>query len=137
MKKIRTVLLVDDSEATTFFNKTILSKTGYIDEILVAKNGLEALTIIKSGVVPDIIFLDINMPVMNGWEFLEEFRNLNNALENTIIVLMIGAPLSNEDKDKVLSFPQIKEFQGKMLSRIVMDDIMRKHYQEEFALLQS
>lgn len=135
MKTIKTVLLVDDSDATTFFNKTILSKTGYIDEILIAKNGLEALTIIKSGVVPDIIFLDINMPVMNGWEFLEESKNLNSSIENTIIVLMIGAPLSKEDQDNVLSFPQIKEFQGKMLSRIVMDDIMRKHYQEEFTLM--
>lgn len=136
MKTLKTVLLIDDSDATVFFNKIILSKTGYVDEILIAKNGLEALKIIKTGVVPDLIFLDINMPVMNGWEFLEAFENLSISFENTIIVLMIGSPLSKEDQDNVLSFPKIKEFQGKMLSRIVMDDIMRKHYQQEFTLMQ-
>ncbi|WP_299212202.1 response regulator [uncultured Aquimarina sp.] len=136
MKTITRILLVDDSEATLFFNKTILSKTGYADEILVAKNGLEALEIIKSGVVPEIIFLDINMPVMNGWEFLSEFQKLENTFKKTNIFLMLGSVLPEEDRVVANSIPEIKGFKGKMLSRVVMDTIVMECFSEELTLLE-
>ncbi|WP_219009721.1 response regulator [Aquimarina litoralis] len=136
MKTLTKVLLVDDSESTVFFNKIILSKSGYVDEMIIAKNGLEALDILKSGTIPELIFLDINMPVMDGWEFLEEFQKLNETSKNTKIILMIGAPLPDKDKAYAQSIPQIKEFQGKMLSRIVMDDIMRDHFDKETFLVE-
>ncbi|WP_299246458.1 response regulator [uncultured Aquimarina sp.] len=136
MKTITKVLLVDDSEATIFFNKIILSKTGYIDEVIVAKNGLEALEIIKSGVIPEIIFLDINMPVMNGWEFLSEFQKLENVFKKTNIFLMLGAELLEEDKAIVNSIPEIKGFKGKMLSRVIIDTIVMEYFNEELTLME-
>ncbi|WP_298545927.1 response regulator [uncultured Aquimarina sp.] len=136
MKTITKVLLVDDSEATIFFNKIILSKTGYIDEVIVAKNGLEALEIIKSGVIPEIIFLDINMPVMNGWEFLSEFQKLENVFKKTNIFLMLGTELLEEDKAIVNSIPEIKGFKGKMLSRVIIDTIVMEYFNEELTLIE-
>ncbi|AXT50430.1 response regulator [Aquimarina sp. BL5] len=135
MKTIRRILLVDDSEATIFFNKIILSKTGYADEILVAKNGLEALEIIKSGIIPEIIFLDINMPVMNGWKFLSEFQKLENVFRKTNIFLMLGSVLAAEDRAIADAIPEIKGFKGKMLSRVVMDTIMMEYFNEELTLI--
>ncbi|MDH7448132.1 response regulator [Aquimarina sp. 2201CG14-23] len=136
MKIITKVLLVDDSEATIFFNKTILSKTGHVDEILVAKNGLEALEIIKSGVIPEIIFLDINMPVMNGWEFLSEFQKLESKFKKTNIFLMLGSVLPAEDKAKADLIPEIKGYKGKMLSRVVMDTIIMEYFTKELTLVE-
>ncbi|WP_405207373.1 response regulator [Aquimarina sp. LLG6339-5] len=136
MKTIKKALLVDDSDATIFFNKIVLSKTGYIDEVLIAKDGLEALQVIKSGEFPEIIFLDINMPVMNGWEFLSEFGKLESALQNTTIILMIGAELTTEDKEFTQSIAQIKEFSGKMLSRVFVDTIMTKYFNKELTLVE-
>jgi len=135
MKTIRRILLVDDSEATIFFNKTILSKAGHADEILVAKNGLEALNIIKSGVIPEIVFLDINMPVMNGWEFLSEFQKLDSRLKKTKIFLMVGAALSLEDKSVADSIPEIIGFKGKMLSRVMIDTIIMENFNKELTLI--
>ncbi|WP_299313791.1 response regulator [uncultured Aquimarina sp.] len=135
MKTITKILLVDDSEATIFFNKTILSKTGYADEVLVAKNGLEALEIIKSGVIPEIIFLDINMPVMNGWEFLSEFQKLESSYKKTNIFLMLGSVLPEKEKAVADSIPEIRGFKGKMLSRVVMDTIVMEYFNEELSLM--
>ncbi|WP_108803864.1 response regulator [Aquimarina sp. Aq107] len=135
MKTIKKALLVDDSDATIFFNKIVLSKTGYVDEVLVAKDGLEALQIIKSGVVPEIIFLDINMPVMNGWEFLSEFSKLESTLKDSTIILMIGAELTKEDKELAESIDQIKEFSGKMLSRVFVDTIITKFFDKKLTLV--
>ncbi|WP_299438594.1 response regulator [uncultured Aquimarina sp.] len=135
MKKIRRILLVDDSEATIFFNKTILSKAGYADEILVAKNGLEALEIIKSGVIPEIIFLDINMPVMNGWEFLSEFQKLESTFRKTNIFLMLGSVLPAEDMAIADAIPEIKGVKGKMLTRVVMDTIIIEYFNQELTLV--
>ncbi|MBQ4804029.1 response regulator [Aquimarina sp. MMG015] len=136
MKTIAKVLLVDDSDATIFFNKIVLSKTGYVDDILIAKNGLEALQIIQSGIVPEIIFLDINMPVMDGWEFLSKFQDLENSLKNTTIILMIGAELTKEDKELARSIDQIKEFSGKMLSRVGVDAIRQKYFNKELTSIE-
>lgn len=129
MGKIKRFLLVDDNNATNFFNKTIIKKTECVEEVLVAKNGKEALDYLKSGVIPEILFLDINMPVMGGWEFLEEFQKLDNDLKKSvIIILMIGTKLNKEEVEKAKSFSEVKEFQDKMLTKDVVCDIVAKYY---------
>ncbi|MHA7057513.1 response regulator [Aquimarina sp. M1] len=131
MEKIKQILLVDDSTATNFFNKTIVNKTKCAQDILVAENGKEALQIINSGDIPEIIFLDINMPVMNGWEFLSELRKFNDQLLKTVVVLMIGATLSPEEEKLAYSFPYVKEFKEKMLTTEIVKGIVEKYFQEE------
>ncbi|MCX2764286.1 response regulator [Aquimarina muelleri] len=122
-------LLVDDSNATNFFNKTIIKKTECVEEVLIAKNGKEALDYIKSGISPEILFLDINMPIMGGWEFLKEFQKLDSDLKKSIvIVLMIGAKLSEEEMEKAKSFSEIKEFQEKMLTKNIVCNLVTKYY---------
>lgn len=135
MKKLNKVLLVDDSNATIFYNRTILTKTGYIDEVLVANNGLEALEMIKSGVVPDLLFLDINMPVMNGWDFLAEFKKLDSSCKNTKIILMLGSLPSEEDMMIPESIDEVKESRGKMLSKAIMDEIISTYFDPKLAMV--
>ena len=128
MEKMKRFLLVDDSDATNFFNKTIIKKTKCVEEILIAKNGKEALDYIKSGVLPEVLFLDINMPIMDGWEFLKEFQKLDNDIKKSIvIILMIGAKLSDEEIEKTRSFHEIKEFQDKMLTKTIVCNIVAKY----------
>ncbi len=71
----RTLLLVDDDPATIFLNRRLLEKTGFAEIIAVARDGVEALQYLQQcrENLPDIIFLDLNMPRMNGREFLEHF----------------------------------------------------------------
>ncbi|MDY8138008.1 response regulator [Aquimarina sp. 2201CG5-10] len=128
MEKLKTLLLVDDSRATNFFNKTMIEKVGCAEEVIVAENGKEALQYLQSGISPEIIFLDINMPVMDGWEFLSEYQKLQNKQDKSIIVLMLGASLSSEKEKLARSIPEIKEFREKMLSKKIVSDIITKYF---------
>ncbi|MEW7290659.1 response regulator [Aquimarina sp. 2304DJ70-9] len=128
MKKLKCFLLIDDSKATNFFNKTIIEKVGCVEEVVVAENGKEALEYLKTGMIPEIIFLDINMPIMDGWEFISEYQQLDDAYKKSNIILMLGAALSLEDKKTAESIPEIKEFQEKMLTKKIVSDIVSKYF---------
>ncbi|SHJ08411.1 response regulator [Aquimarina spongiae] len=131
MGKLKQVLLVDDSKATNFFNKTIIEKLNCAEEVVTVQNGEEALKWIQSNSIhPELIFLDINMPVMDGWEFLSEYQKLEDKDEKAVIVLMIGAALSKEELIKANSISEIKEFSEKMLSKITVGKIINQYFND-------
>ena len=89
MKKLHCLLLVDDDSIATYISKTVLKRFGIEGDISIAINGKDALKIIDHHVksdppCPQVIFLDINMPVMDGFEFLEEFNKLELYKTNFI-----------------------------------------------------
>ena len=81
-----TVMIIDDSEEDQYISKRILSKTNLVDHIYQSFDGQEAIDFIKvctentEQKIPNLIFLDINMPKMNGHEFLEEFKDLKSCI---------------------------------------------------------
>ena len=81
----RTVLLVDDDEITNFMCKKMLTELGF-DSVDSATNGLEAIKYLQN-TCPDLIFLDIKMPIMDGFEFLEELKTTNLCQDVKIIML--------------------------------------------------
>ena len=96
------ILLVDDDEITNFLHKELLSKVHIAEDIVIATNGEEALSLMKKGGaenhIPDLILLDINMPVMNGFEFLEQFKKLpQEKIKKTKIIALTT---SNNERDK-------------------------------------
>lgn len=132
MKQIENILLIDDSKPTNFFNQRIIGKSDCIQKVLVAENGKEALDILESGIVPDVIFLDLNMPVMNGWEFLDVLAHAGNKFTNTVIILMIGAALGPEDKKKTDGYEMIKGFSEKILTKEKVEHIVRDFFPEVY-----
>ncbi len=119
--KLNKFLLIDDNKATNFINKTIIKKTLFVDEVLIAENGEEALTILRTGYNPEIIFLDINMPIMNGWEFLSEFQDLNL---NSKIVIMIGEELTDNEYATLNNKYEINTFNKKILDKDSLNSIV-------------
>ncbi|WP_299313789.1 response regulator [uncultured Aquimarina sp.] len=130
MAKLKRFLLVDDSNATNFFNKTIIQKTDCVDEVLIATNGSNAMQYLRSNTIPEIIFLDLNMPVMNGWEFLEQHNQLSAIDKASKIIVMIGAKLSQEEEKMLKSYPQVTEFREKMLTKEIVLEIVSKYFDE-------
>ncbi|AXT50432.1 response regulator [Aquimarina sp. BL5] len=128
MTKLKRFLLVDDSNSTNFFNKTIIQKTDCVEEVLIATNGSNALKYLQSDTIPEIIFLDLNMPVMNGWEFLEQHNQLSAAYKSSKIIIMIGAKLRAEEEKMLKSFPQVTEFREKMLTKEIVLEIVSKYF---------
>ncbi len=121
-ENINKFLLIDDNKATNFLNKTIIKKTFPFDYVLTAENGQEALNILQTGFDPEIIFLDINMPIMNGWEFLAHFKRLNLSSK---IVIMIGEELTDDEYDILSNKYEIRNFNKKILDKDCLFDIVK------------
>jgi CheY-like chemotaxis protein len=88
MTKFKHVLLVDDDYVSNFIADHLLSKLNVCDSVSFCRNGDEALKFLKeTDDFPELIFLDINMPVMDGFEFIETFKDLNLDKNKTRIVI--------------------------------------------------
>lgn len=137
-KKLHCVLLVDDDEANNYLSRMVLELAGVTDHIETAWNGLEALDYLtnrgKYAVngdrypKPALIFLDINMPIMNGWDFLEEYNKLDEIHKAEIIIVMLTTSLNPDDKTRADSIAEISGFQNKPLTREIIDGIMREFF---------
>lgn len=136
MKTLKSILLVDDSEATNAMNLYLLKRIKAADHIEVRENGKTALDFLtqknEAGQFPhpDLIILDLNMPVMNGIEFLEEHEKLEDHVKGTAVIIMLTTSLLESDKQKVNSFPSVSGYQTKPLSLEKITDIM-SHFSDD------
>ncbi|WP_295672795.1 response regulator [uncultured Mucilaginibacter sp.] len=116
------VLLVDDDEINNFISIKLIKKALLNTEIMACLNGkfaIDQLVEIQRNdpaKLPDYILLDINMPIMNGWEFLDEYNRLNiDPLGKTKIFIISSSVFSN-DINKARSYPLVKDFISKPLN---------------------
>lgn len=140
MKKINTVLLIDDDKAVNFITKILIRKAEITDHIETVLNGQEALDYLtNSGKYeknesiyprPMLIFLDINMPVMDGWEFTEAFSKLNSDQKGNSKIIMLTSSVNPYDKVRALQFPQISGFQNKILTMEGLTTVLNQYFIE-------
>jgi len=95
MKKYNTILLVDDDPISNFINSAVLQRLGIAGELLIERNGLKAINSIidlymKNMSTPELIFLDINMPIMDGFEFLERFEKLPEEVTTKAKIIIVS-----------------------------------------------
>ena len=120
MKK-KVIWIIDDD---TIYQKIIyrlIQKIDMISSYASFTNGAEALNALneninKKELLPDIILLDINMPVMDGWEFMEELKMLKSIIEKRIIIYMVSSSIAPEDKNKSKTFTDIYDYLSKPVS---------------------
>jgi CheY-like chemotaxis protein len=110
---INKVLLVDDDATANYLSKELLERMNAAKEIEVAENCLRALKLITQS-NPDVIFLDIKMPAIDGFDFLERLKDL--ALEKKIKVVMLTSSLRPEDRLRAFSYKAVIEYLEKPLT---------------------
>ncbi|WP_109301880.1 response regulator [Aquimarina sp. AU474] len=124
--KVKHMLLIDDSNETNTFNKRIIERTGLTKKVSVARNGVEALSYFDSKKNskdrPEIVFLDLNMPIMDGWEFLDHYNQLGD--KNSIVILMLSSDLLPGDHKKLKDYTFIKRGSEKVLNRLFLHDLV-------------
>ncbi|WP_339924572.1 response regulator [uncultured Cyclobacterium sp.] len=130
--KLNSILLVDDDKATNFVNNFTIKRSACSDNVVIAENGLEALEYLRSkqgesSTQPNVIFLDINMPIMNGWEFLEEYEKLKHDNREDIIFIMLTTSLNPDDVNRAKSFTSISGYRNKPLTAKMIEDIVEEY----------
>ena len=128
-QKLNTIMLIDDDEPTNFLSKMLIEEAHCAEHIQVADSGRMALELLSNcSNSPDLIFLDINMPAMNGWEFLEKYRQLDKGKQGKIVIIMLTTSLNPDDKVKAGKIPEISGFENKPLSSELIDRVIKKYF---------
>jgi CheY-like chemotaxis protein len=133
-KQLDRVLLVDDDESANFLNKMVLTRTGMVAEIVSSLNGEEALKRLdllpppSSGKVqePLLMFLDINMPVMDGWEFLEHYKEKQRSPH--AVIYLLSTSQNPDDVSRAKKISLVKGFLHKPLTAKDLNAVVVKHY---------
>ena len=120
-KKSPVIAVIDDDSVYQFTASRTLKATNRDYQILQFPNGQEALNFLNSNTqtpeqVPDIIFLDINMPITDGWKFLEEFRKLKTAIQKEIRIYMVSSSIDPRDHDRAKSIEEVTDYVEKPIS---------------------
>lgn len=109
-KQFERVYFIDDDPIFTFISKILISEENFCEEIQVFENGKEAIDeIIKTDILneklPNIIFLDITMPIMNGWEFLETFNTKEIKNKETTKIIVMSSSINPKEISMIRSHP--------------------------------
>jgi CheY-like chemotaxis protein len=126
-------LLVDDNPDDNFFHERVIKSNHFTNCVIAKESAKEALSYLKTKPITDnnkidIIFLDINMPGMNGWEFLEEYNKLDKELQQGVVIVMLTTSESEEDKKKAMKWGFTAEFKTKPLTKSMMQEILDTHF---------
>ncbi len=115
MLKLKNCCIIDDDPIFIYGTKRIMKETDFCDTIMVYNNGEDALHGIRNtyeatGQIPQVIFLDLNMPIMNGWDFLDELIKIpNNPFKETIINV-ISSSVDPSDLNKVKNYELVNNY---------------------------
>tara|TARA_B100000446_G_C10521086_1_gene330369 strand:+ start:1124 stop:1522 length:399 start_codon:yes stop_codon:yes gene_type:complete len=126
MKKIKLTYLIDDDEIYIFTTKKLINKVGFCEEIAVFQNGKEAIDAIKftlrnKNELPDVILLDLNMPIMDGWQFLDEFIRIKS--EKQIKIYIVSSSVDPSDIERANTYNMVSNYIVKPISREKLHEI--------------
>ena len=130
-KKIDTVLIVDDDEVSNFIYTKTMAQVDFATNVVTKRSANDALQFLKNSSKvnpPDIVFLDINMPIMNGWEFLEEYRKFSRDNVKDVVLVMLSSSVFREDIEKSREYPEVNEYVSKPLTKETLEKIKNKYF---------
>lgn len=137
-QKLNCILLIDDDEPTNFLNRMVIEEMDCSKRVEVMQSAKEALKYLTNTTPegdyprPDLVFLDINMPAMDGWEFLEKYNQLPEDQKAKIVVVMLTTSFNPEDEMKAHKIPGISGFWNKPLTPEILLSILHKHFPDNF-----
>lgn len=132
-QKVGLACIIDDDKIYVNLVKKIIEIKNLSDDLLVYKNGKEALDYFKKVIgkasedqLPDIIFLDLNMPIMDGWEFLTEFIKIKNNFNKKITLYVVSSSIDPRDLERAKSFNLVTDYLIKPIELKKFEKIFEK-----------
>ncbi|WP_298976581.1 response regulator [uncultured Roseobacter sp.] len=135
LASLGTVLLVDDDKVTNLMHQRILDRSGLVDSIDVATDGLAALEYLEARVndnkpMPELILLDINMPRLNGFEFLERYAKLPVPFRSSsTLIIMLSTSVLREDMERAHRDPHVYRFITKPIDKSDVQTIIHEYHE--------
>ena len=125
MGRINHVCIIDDDHIFVYGAKRLMQKLDFYEDLSEFVNGQEALDHLKSmaqngDVLPSLIFLDLNMPIMNGWEFLEELDNTPGIDLNGVSIYIMSSSVDPRDLERIQQYPVVKNY---VLKPMTLEDL--------------
>lgn len=127
-KDIETVMLVDDNDTDNFINKRIIELTNFASKIIVKNSGKSALEYLRDennhqDGLPDLLFLDINMPIVDGFVFLYEFDSFPQHVKDKVKVAILSSSDSKKDIDRIIDNDYVIKFITKPLTEEALEEV--------------
>jgi len=131
MTPVDTICLVDDDDVYQYIMERTIIKKGLANNILKFLDGEEAINFIRdncdnSSVLPDVIFLDLNMPVMDGWDFLKEFLPLKSSIQKKISIFIVTSSVNDPDIQRAETFNIVSGYIIKPITEETLVGILEK-----------
>ena len=128
LKSVGLVMLVDDNDTDNFISKRIIEITNFAEEVVVKSSGKSALDYLNdnsddAGKLPELIFLDINMPIVDGFVFLYEFEKFNDVVKDNCKVIILSSSDNKRDIDKIVNNDYVIKFITKPLTENSLEEI--------------
>ncbi len=125
---LQKILCVDDDPITLMLYKMVIAKAEFAGIVDTASNGEDALRYFdrlreQGDEAPALIFLDLNMPIMGGWEFLDSFAVSDYALFSDVKVIVLSSTIDPRDIEKSKSYPMVIDFRSKPISREMLAEL--------------
>lgn len=124
--KYHAVMLIDDNEIDNLINQKMIEAANITEHIFTHTGAKSAIEFLKNlekiegpavNVLPDIIFLDIDMPLMDGFQFLDEFEKLNDATKEKCNIVMLTSSINPQDVNKSKKYTNVKKYINKPLTQ--------------------
>lgn len=130
LKKIQSTCIIDDDPIFIYGTKRIMKEVDFCDNILVFNNGQDAIEGLKELMakgedLPEVLFLDLNMPIMNGWEFLEDFVKIPNPVGKKVIIYIISSSIDPRDLERIRNYKMVNNYILKPLSPQDLENVLK------------
>lgn len=127
MQVLQSVMLIDDNDADNYLHQRAIGDRA--EEVCAFQDAREALQVIRAGEVsPELILLDINMPVMDGWQFLEAFSKLAQSQRSPVVIAMLTTPLSPGDHARAQAEAALQGFCSKPMTAPDYEQIVETYF---------
>lgn len=139
MKKLKRILLIDDSETDNFIHRRRFDKFGMVEQVEIRTDGRQGLDYLTTPCAeghyphPDLLFLDINMPIMDGWEFLEAYRDLPTEQRATVTVALLTTAAGEGDMNRAYGYGVVDAHEAKPLTNDKLGKLMQRFFPDHVA----
>jgi len=138
-KRLKSLMLIDDHYPTNYYHELIIKEMGCIEGLITKDSAIDALDYFKSIdnkkiFAPNLVFLDIHMPKMNGWEFMDKYALLPPLNKAEHVIVMLSTTFYKAENDRIENNPDISGFMTKPLTKETIFELIAKYWRDHLDL---